>query len=162
MNILRRMVALGLAGIGVTVLAFPSGASANPPPTSCGSPARTSIWATLRTSTARPSGSPSSPGTRPGARVTPKLDGYLHLDSARGMHAQIRMEYYDVFDTKLATRYGGTVVPTGTGRSTMPTGPVVWPRGRSDNPAIHRVNIALTYDGTPPTILTTVRQDYTI
>jgi hypothetical protein len=160
MNMLRRMVALGLAGIGVTVLAFPSQASANPPPDLVRLTSSNIDLGDASFINGAPIGFAFLTWDTSGGTVTPKLDGYLHLDSARGMHAQIRMEYYDVFGTKLATKYGGTVVPTDDDHHAYRTSGLA--AGPYANPAIYRVNIALTYDGTPPTILTTVRQDYTI
>jgi hypothetical protein len=160
MQIFRRALALGLAGIGVTALAFPSAASATPAPDFV---RLTSTNLDLGDATFL-NGAPLAFATLTwdvsGGTVRPKLDGYFHTDSARGMHAQIRMEYYDVFGTKLATRYGGAVTETDDLHHAhhtdyLATGPYA-------NPTIYRVNVALTYDGVPPTILTTARADYFI
>jgi hypothetical protein len=160
MHLLRRVTALGLAAIGVTALAFPSAASATPPPDAVRLFSTNLDLGDNTFSNGGPTGYATLTWDTAGGTVTPKLNGYFHLDSARGMHAQIRMEYYDVFGTKLATRYGGTVTHNDDDHhSHWTNGLAAGPYG---HPTIYRVNIALTYEGVPPTILTTVRADYYI
>jgi hypothetical protein len=160
MKLLRRTLALGVAVLGIAVMAFPSAASATPPPDLV---RLTSTNLDLGDNTfinGAPVGFAILTWDTSGGTVRPKLNGYFHLNSARGMHAQVRLEYYNVFGTKLATHYGGTITHNDDAHHSHWTNGLA--AGPYANPTIYRVNVALTYEGTPPSILTTVRADYYI
>jgi hypothetical protein len=77
-----------------------------------------------------------------GTTILPRLVGYLHVNNAKGMHTRMQMRYFDVFGTELATKVGGTVTANDNDHH-------VWSvnQAQYDNPAIYRVNVSTTYEG---------------
>lgn len=152
MKNLRRALTLALVTLVASVWALPSPAMAAPPPdyvrlTSTNIDLGDNSWF---------QGAPIgfavlSWDTSTGTTITPRLFGYLHLNSARGMHARVQMTYYDVFGTRLHQGYGGTVTPQDDYHH-------VWHvNGLApySSPDIYRVEVALTYEGTSQWLATT-------
>jgi hypothetical protein len=78
-----------------------------------------------------------------GTTITPRLVGYLHVNNAKGMHTRMQLRYFDVFGAELTpAQVGGTVTANDNLHH-------VWSVNLApySNPAIYRVNVSTTYEG---------------